>query len=205
MDYAPISAWTAFIVACLIICFGVFATVLPVLPGTLIVWLGVLVHRLWMGEDSVSWPFVGVAFLLVVVAQVFDTILSIWGAKSFGSTWKGALGGIVGGLVGIFLGPMGMLVGTIVGAVLFEWIELRNSGRAAQAGLGTIFGIISLLKKSRHAPQQALCACQQGGITGGWVHDPARDANAAGGAKRCCPWGCSLGRLPWRKLWTAGQ
>ncbi len=45
----------------------------------------------------------------------------------------------------------------------------------------------SLLKKSRHAPQQALCAFQQGGITDGWVHDPARDANAAGGAKRCCP------------------
>ncbi len=38
----------------------------------------------------------------------------------------------------------------------------------------------------------------------GWVHDPARDANAAGDANSCCPSGCVPRRLPRRLLWTQG-
>jgi len=65
--------WGAFIVASVIIWLGVFCTLLPVVPGPIIAWIGVLVHRLWLGADeSVSWTFLIVGLVLMIVAHPDD-------------------------------------------------------------------------------------------------------------------------------------
>jgi uncharacterized protein len=143
------NSWTAFFVASAIIWFGVFCTFLPVIPGTLVTWIGVLVHRLWMGPDkSVSWLFVALGVVVVIAAQAMDYAVTLWGAKRFKTSWKGALGAILGGIVCVPLGPFGIFIGSIVAAMFFEWIEFRDKCRAIKAGVGTLISnLLSILGK----------------------------------------------------------
>lgn len=130
----------AMTVVVLVFLVGFIGTLLPILPGTLIAFAGVLVHRLWMGPASVSWNFVGMAAGLAVFSMVVDFAASWWGAKRFGASTRGALGAVFGGVVGIFFGLPGLLIGPLLGAFLFEMIERRPAGEAARAGVGTVVG-----------------------------------------------------------------
>ena len=76
---------------------GLLGSLLPIVPGTLIVWVGVITHRLWMGpEDSVTWKIVIIAGLLMLIGQIADFVLGAWGARKFGATWKGTMGAFLG-------------------------------------------------------------------------------------------------------------
>jgi len=146
MESIDWNAWTAIVTTSLILFVGVLFTVIPVIPGTLIVWLGVLLHRVWMGpEASVTWTFILIGLTVVVFAQVLDILMTYWGAKRFGASWKGALGAALGGIVGLSLGPLGMIAGTFLGAVLFEWLNVRDHCRAVKAGVGTLVGTLAAM------------------------------------------------------------
>jgi uncharacterized protein len=133
------SEWGAFIVASAIIWIGVFATLLPIVPGTLITWVGVLVHRLWLGaEGSVSWWFIVIGLGVVALAQIADYAVTWFGARYFGASWKCALGAIIGGFAGVYFGPLGIILGSVLFAMIFEYIEVRDKCRAIKAGIGTL-------------------------------------------------------------------
>jgi len=132
------------IVTVVIFAIGVAGCFLPVLPGTVIVWLGVLVHKLALGDESVSWGFFAVATALAVVAQGLDFACSYWGARRFGASWQGAVGALAGAVIGLaFFNIPGLILGPIAGAVLVELIRDRNWRRAGRAGVGTVVGGIA--------------------------------------------------------------
>ena len=115
--------------------------ILPVLPGTLLAFLGVLIHQVWVGDASVGWGFVGLAAGLVVLSMVVDYLATLWGARRFGASWQGAIGALVGGIVGaVFFSLPGIILGPIVGAIVFEYIQQRNAAQALRAGWGTFLG-----------------------------------------------------------------
>lgn len=134
--------YSALAVASLIFLIGLVSTLLPVIPGSLIVWLGVLVHKLWLGDASVSWKIVFITGAITLVAQLLDVVMGVWGARRFGASWKGALGAFIGAFVGLFLPPplFWLIVGPIIGAVLGELSAGRSWGEGGKAGLGTIIG-----------------------------------------------------------------
>ncbi len=119
---------------------GFIGTVLPILPGTVIALLGVLIHKLWMGDNSVSWTFVGLAGGLALLSLAVDLLATWWGARHFGASRRGAIGAVLGGMVGLFFGLPGLVLGPIIGAIGFELIERRPSGEATRAGMGTLIG-----------------------------------------------------------------
>ncbi len=126
-----------------IICFsvGLLASFLPILPGTVIAWAGIVIHKLWLGDASVPWWFLGVATGLVFFAQGLDMACTYWGAKKFGASWRGALGGVAGGLIGVLIFNLpGLIIGPLVGVVLAEIMGGRNLAQAGRAGVGTIVG-----------------------------------------------------------------
>ena len=47
---------------------GIAASLVPVIPGTAIAWVGILVHKLWLYDQSVSWSFVAVATFLMILS-----------------------------------------------------------------------------------------------------------------------------------------
>lgn len=120
---------------------GLAGTFLPILPGPLVAWAGVLIHKLWLGSQSVAWWVVVVITGVMVITHLLDLLLTWWGAKHFGASWKGALGALVGGIAGfIFFNILGMIVGPFVGAFVFEWIDQRNTRQAVRAGWGSFIG-----------------------------------------------------------------
>lgn len=133
---------TAHSVTALIFLVGLITALLPVIPGSLIVWIGILVHQLWMGDASVGWKIVAFTGALTLIGLLGDLFLGIWGARRFGASWKGALGALLGACIGFFLPPplFWLIVGPVVGAVIGELAAGRDLKAGSKAGFGTILG-----------------------------------------------------------------
>ncbi|HKJ90720.1 MAG TPA: DUF456 domain-containing protein, partial [Oceanipulchritudo sp.] len=126
-----------------LIALGLLGTLLPILPGTVFAFAGILMHKLLLGETSVSWEFVAIAFGITLLTLIIDAWCSWWGARRFGASWKGALGAVSGGLLGlIFFNLPGLILGPIAGAVIFELLDSRSGPDAARAGAGTVVGAL---------------------------------------------------------------
>lgn len=135
--------YTALGISTLIFMIGLVGSLVPVVPGSLIVWSGVLVHRLWMGEAaSISWKIVILTFGLMLIGQVADFFLGVLGAKWFGASWKGTLGAFLGAIIALFIPPqiITLMIGPTVGAVIGELAAGRNFKECGKAGVGTVVG-----------------------------------------------------------------
>jgi uncharacterized protein YqgC (DUF456 family) len=133
----------------LFIFFGILCTFLPILPGAVIAFTGMALHKLLLGEASVSWGFIAAAFAITVLTLVIDIWCTWWGARRFGATWLGAFGAVMGGLLGfLFFNLPGLIIGPIAGAILFELLANRTGPQAMAAGFGTVMGsIVAFLLK----------------------------------------------------------
>lgn len=98
---------------------------------------------------SVTWAFFGVLAGLAVGGEVLEFIIQYYGAKAFGSTGKGNVGGMVGAVVGAILGAplllgigavFGALVGAFAGCLILELGQGRGAGQAWVAAWGAMFG-----------------------------------------------------------------
>lgn len=129
------------LIAVFLFVIGFIGSFLPILPGNAIVWLGIFVHKMMLGDASVSWAFFWVASVLAVIAQVLDYLCTYWGARRFGATWQGAMGGVIGGVLGvIFFNLPGLILGPIVGVIAVELVRSGNLRDAGRAGIGTVVG-----------------------------------------------------------------
>lgn len=132
-----------FLLASLLIAIGLLGTLLPILPGTVIAFAGILIHKLMLGEASVSWSIVFMASVITVLTLLIDIWCSWWGARRFGATLMGAFGAVLGAIFGlIFFNLPGLVIGPVIGAVLFELLNDRSGQEATRAGFGTVVGAI---------------------------------------------------------------
>jgi uncharacterized protein YqgC (DUF456 family) len=121
---------------------GTIGTLVPVLPGTPIIFLAAVGHRLYFGNASVNIPVLILLLVLTILSFVLEYAAQIMGAKQLGATWKGATGAVIGGLVGLFFSIPGIILGPFVGATLFELIGGRELKPAAKAGAGAVVGLL---------------------------------------------------------------
>ncbi len=127
--------------AVVLIAVGVAGTLLPVLPGAAIVFLGMLLAA-WLDDFTRVGPF-ALVFLALLTALVYaiDLAGGSFGAKRLGASRRAAFGAFVGALVGIFFGLPGILLGPFIGAVLGEYSVRRDLSAAGKAGAGTWLGL----------------------------------------------------------------
>lgn len=127
---------------------GLVGTVAPFVPGALFIFVGALVHRLALGpEVGAGWWTLGGLAVLMVLSQLFDFLSGTLGAKYFGATRWGMLGGVAGGIVGLFFGLPGIIIGPLLGVLLGELILARQQWRLAAhstvgAAVGTLAGVL---------------------------------------------------------------
>ena len=122
---------------------GVAGSILPGLPGTPLVLLAAIGHKLYFGPTGAAWWVLVILGGLTVISVLMDYAASIYGAKRLGATWRGAAGAIVGALIGLFFSLPGILLGPFVGAMLFELAGGREWKEASRAGVGATLGLLA--------------------------------------------------------------
>ena len=129
-------------IAAILVVLGVLGTVVPVLPGALLVFAGLFLAA-W-AQDFTRVGLWGLAIIGALMALSFavDFIASTLGAKHVGASPKALIGAAFGGLAGMFFGLPGILLGPFIGAVLGELIARGGFAQAARVGVGTWLGLL---------------------------------------------------------------
>lgn len=133
---------TLWIVVVVLMAIGVAGTVLPVLPGAVLIFAGALLGA-WIDDFSrVSWWTLGVLGVLAVVSIACDFIAAAFGAKRLGASPMAVTGAAIGTFVGVFTGMWGLLFMPLVGAAIGEYVALRNLQQAGRVGVATGIGLL---------------------------------------------------------------
>lgn len=121
---------------------GIAGVVLPALPGSLLLVVGVVLVAWAEGFTRVGWGTVAVSAALGVAIWVVDFVAAALGARMFGASAWSVVGASVGLLIGMFLGLPGLLLGPVAGAIAFELFRNPDVKRAARAGVGAFLGFV---------------------------------------------------------------
>ena len=122
---------------------GLAGTVLPALPGTLLVLAGVVLGA-WIDDFSrVGWGTVAAVTLLAVLAWGLDFVAGLLGAQRAGASRQAIIGAALGTVAGIFMGLVGVLFMPLVGAAIGEYLARQDSQRAVKVGVATWLGIMA--------------------------------------------------------------
>jgi uncharacterized protein YqgC (DUF456 family) len=130
------------ILAVVLVLVGIAGTFLPALPGTVLVFAGLVIAAFADGFTRVGWPTLLVLGLLTAFSYGVDIVAAGLGARKFGASRRAAVGAVLGTLLGLFFGLPGLVIGPFAGALLGEiWARGGLEG-AAQAGIGAWLGFL---------------------------------------------------------------
>jgi uncharacterized protein YqgC (DUF456 family) len=122
---------------------GLAGSVLPGLPGVPLIFLSALVYAILTDFEYVGTLVIVLLGLFAAIALVADFVATTYGARRFGASNWGTVGGAIGGLVGALVGALflgigalfGIILGTIGGVFLGEYLKRRQRGSAGEPGL----------------------------------------------------------------------
>ena len=121
---------------------GVAGTLLPALPGPVLVFAGALLGA-WIDNFSrVPVWVVVILGVLTVLAWVIDYIAGMMGAKRAGASKEAIIGAALGTVAGLFMGLIGVLFMPFVGAVIGEYLARRDHQGAVRVGVATWLGLL---------------------------------------------------------------
>ncbi|NLY54952.1 MAG: DUF456 domain-containing protein [Firmicutes bacterium] len=125
------------IIMCLI---GLIGTILPSIPGLLVIWVASLIFAYFTDFTLIDTQAMILLTVLAVAAQLAGYLISLVGAKLAGATRRGVFGALAGAVIGLVIaGPIGMILGSFIGAVLLELTQ-KDLTDALRAGVGALFG-----------------------------------------------------------------
>jgi uncharacterized protein YqgC (DUF456 family) len=125
---------------------GLIGSAVPLLPGTTLIMIGVLLQK-WLLADTLSWAAVGWVAAVWLLSLLADFACTLIGARLFGGSKWGLAGASGGALAGMFFSLPALILGTLLGAVAAEKLGAKRSDRAAWksgagAALGFLFGTV---------------------------------------------------------------
>ena len=131
------------IVAVTLIVVGVIGTVLPALPGAILVFAGVALGA-WIDDFTriSGWTLL-VLGILTLLAWVIDYVAAVAGAKKAGASRQALIGAAIGTVAGVFTGFLGLVFLPLVGAAVGEYLAQRELFRAGRVGIATWLGMLA--------------------------------------------------------------
>lgn len=121
---------------------GIAGILVPALPGTPLIFGGLLLAAWADNFQNVSAGTMIVLAILTVLAFVTDFVSGSLGAKRTGASREAVIGAALGAFIGIFFGFVGIFFGPFVGAVIGEFMVGRNLEMAGRVGFGTWIGFV---------------------------------------------------------------
>jgi uncharacterized protein YqgC (DUF456 family) len=129
--------WT---IAVLLIVVGLIGVVLPALPGTVLVFAGLLVAAWTDGFMRVGVLTIVVLGVIGAASYGVDFVAAALGAKKLGASPRAMLGAGLGTIAGLFFGLPGLILGPFAGAVIGELTTHRDWKKAGRAGVAAWIG-----------------------------------------------------------------
>lgn len=121
---------------------GILGCILPILPGPFISWLSLFLF-FFLPEHEVGTTTLVVSGILMAAVTALDYVVPIFGAKKFGSSREGVIGGMIGIVVGLFFfPPIGIILGPLIGTIAGDIIAGGTLSKALNSGLGSLIGFI---------------------------------------------------------------
>ena len=125
------------IFAFLLLLAGVIGSIVPMLPGPPLSFIGLLLLQ-WSGYGGFTPAFLWLWAAITVAVTIADNFLPVLMTRQFGGSRSATIGSLLGLLAGIFIfPPIGMIIGPFLGALAGELLHNRtDSTNALKVALG---------------------------------------------------------------------
>jgi uncharacterized protein YqgC (DUF456 family) len=132
------------IIGFLMVLLGILGSFLPMLPGPLTGWLGLLIIH-FTSVIPMNYMFLGITFSVAMIIWILDYIIPAMGTKHFGGSKYGVYGTTIGVLIGLLSPvPFGILIGAFLGAFIGELLfDSKDTNRALKASFGSFIGLLA--------------------------------------------------------------
>lgn len=128
------------VLAVILVIVGLIGVVLPALPGSVLIFAGLLLAAWAEGFTRVGmWPLIAIG-VIGAGSYLVDFAATALGAKKLGASPRAMVGAALGTLLGLFLGLPGIIIGPFVGAVIGELTTHRDLVKAGRAGVAAWIG-----------------------------------------------------------------
>lgn len=131
------------IICLILLLLGILGTFLPVLPGLVLSFCGLLIYK--YGTDT-DLPMIYIwAFgILTAVSAVLNYVIPAKTNRKYGGTRWGSIGSVIGTIVGMFLPiPLGFLIGMFAGVFIGELLhDSKDMDKALKSTKGALIGFI---------------------------------------------------------------
>jgi len=121
---------------------GLVGAVVPLLPGTPLVFAGALVYAVATDFAPVGAGRLVILALLAIAGWALEHVAGALGARRAGGSRAAVVGALLGALVGLAFAPLGLLLGPLAGAILGELISGRDPSGSVRTGIGTALGML---------------------------------------------------------------
>jgi uncharacterized protein YqgC (DUF456 family) len=126
---------------------GVAGTIIPVLPGSILIGLSLLSWAIWGGAGTTGWVVFGVGMVFVLAGISASAVLTGRKLRQHNIPGRSVVAGLVLGVVGMFIVPVvGLVVGFAAGLLLSELHRTRTLPAAAASSWAALkatgFGMI---------------------------------------------------------------
>jgi len=119
---------------------GLVGAILPVLPGPIFTFLGLLVFHFFI-EDIHFEDFEIILYAFITSLVFFiDYIFQFFGVKQFGGGQNALLGTMIGIICGFFFLPLGLIIGPFLGAFLGAILDNKEQIQALKIASGAVLG-----------------------------------------------------------------
>ena len=129
--------WT---LAAILVLVGLVGVVVPALPGTVLIFAGLLLAAWADGFARVGVVTIVIIGIIGAASYGVDFAAAALGAKKLGASTRAMAGAGLGTLFGLFLGLPGLILGPFIGAVLGELTVQRDWKKAGKAGVAAWIG-----------------------------------------------------------------
>jgi hypothetical protein len=119
---------------------GLVGVVLPAVPGTMLIFAGLVLGAWADGFTRVGPGTLVVLGLLAAASYGIDFAAAALGAKRLGASRRAMAGAALGTLLGLVFGLPGLIVGPFLGALLGELTTNRDLIRAGRMGVAAWVG-----------------------------------------------------------------
>ena len=130
------------VLAGVLLLLGFIGTFLPVLPGPILAWAGLLAAHFSSYSEIKIWILVA-AGILTTFVSIMDNIFPSMLTKKSGGSKAGVLGSTIGLFAGFFLGPVFVILGPFLGAFIGEMVhDSSDAKKAFKAAWGAFKGFL---------------------------------------------------------------